>query len=72
MGMSQISDVLRYMQENENGITSKEAFNLFGATRLSGLIFHLKKQGYAIVSEREVVQDRYGKSVSIARYKIIG
>ena len=51
-------------------ITSKEAFELYGATRLSGIIFNLKKMGWDIVTEREQVPTRYGKNVSIARYRL--
>ena len=67
---TQQSAVYRYMQTHKRGITSKEAFELFGCTRLSGVIKNLKNLGIKnIVSTREVVKTRYG-NVSIARYTL--
>lgn len=43
--------VLKHLQENEN-ISSMEAFELFGATRLSAIIFNLRKYGYCIINNR--------------------
>ena len=60
-------EVLKYMIENE-GITSMDAFKLFGATRLSALIFSLRKQGYNIETIDMECVDRYGHTVRYAKY----
>lgn len=70
MKNTQTNDILNYMKKYKRGITSKEAFERFGATRLSGLIFQLRKQGHNISTDYELVKTRYGKKVEIARYKL--
>ena len=55
---TQTNDVLNYLQNNRKGITSMEAINLFGATRLSGIIYQLRKK-HLIDSIDEVVPTRY-------------
>lgn len=67
---NQTSEILAYMEKHEDGITSKVAFKKFGATRLSSIIFELRKKGIGITSTKEVVKDRYGHSKQIARYKL--
>ena len=62
--------ILKHMKTHKRGITSVEAFDRFGAIRLSGIIFQLKKQGYKIATKYEVVKTRYGKKVEIARYML--
>ena len=39
---TQTGDVLKYLETHKKGITSKEAFDKFGATRLSSIIYSLK------------------------------
>ena len=63
--------ILEYLQENENGITQLEATNLFGFTRLSAIIYDLKKQGYTFTTTREKGVNRYGRKVSFDRYRIV-
>lgn len=65
---TQTNDILNFMKTHKRGITSMDAFERFGATRLSGLIFQLRKQGHAIETKYEIVKTRYGKKVEIARY----
>ena len=60
-------EILQYMR-NEGGITSMEAFKLFGATRLSSIIFSLRKQGYNIDTIDMECIDRYGHTVRYAKY----
>lgn len=45
--ISQEKEVLKHLQINRT-ITSMEAINLYGATRLSAIIFNLRKKGYNI------------------------
>lgn len=70
MALSQENLVLRHLQEH-GSITSMEAINLFGATRLSAIIYNLRHvKGYDISTDLEVVTTRYGIKTSIARYKL--
>lgn len=67
--LTQRNMVLEYLKNNrDKGITSMEAFQLFGATRLSAIIFDLKKSGNIIVSKNESVKTRYGGNVTVSRY----
>ena len=63
--------VLEYLQTHPNGITSMEAITMFGATRLSAIVFNLRKRGFNITSEKEMGIDRYNNAVGFARYKLI-
>lgn len=54
------SRVLKYL-ESHKGITSMEAFEKFRDTRLSAIIFNLRKYGYNIKSEK----------VTFSRYSLI-
>ena len=70
---TQTNDVLNYLQNNKKGITSMEAINLFGATRLSDIIYRLRKK-YFIDGIDEEVPTRYKnkdgkpKTVKVTRY----
>ena len=70
---SKTKDVLQYLQNNKTGLTSMEAINMFGATRLSDIIFRLRKE-YIIDDIAELVPTRYKKKngeprmVTISRY----
>lgn len=50
------------------GITSIEAINLYGITRLSAKIYDLKHEGFNIVDEWETSLNRYGDKVRYKRY----
>lgn len=64
--MTQAQLVLNYMQ-NYGSITTLEAFRDLGVTRLSGVIFELKKE-HAITSKTERAKNRYGENTSFSRY----
>jgi hypothetical protein len=50
-------------------ITSLEAINLYGATRLAAIIFNLKKlKKVEIRTESIEVKDRYGNTCKYAKY----
>ena len=69
--MSQRQAILAYLKTGKH-ITSKEAFELFGATRLSAIIFDLKDMGYKINSiEREGVT-RFGRKTRYSEYYLEG
>lgn len=57
--------------EDKGSITSIEAIQLYGATRLSGIIYNLRKRGYVIDSEWKNGSNRYGGSCRFVEYKLI-
>ena len=57
MAATQQQKVLEHLQQN-GSITSWEAIMKFHATRLSGIIFNLRKQGYPITSTMETNGDK--------------
>lgn len=63
--------ILEHLKNNE-GITSIQAFELYGATRLSAVIFNLRKYGYIIQNDWKTGKDRYGNSCRFVQYKLIG
>ena len=67
---TQRSEVLKYMLDG-NSITSMEAFEKFGATRLSAIVFDFRKAGYNINTIRCVGKNRYGAEVHYAKYVLI-
>ena len=69
MGTNKTKEVLKYLQTH-GSITSMEAINLFGATRLSAIIFNLRKKGYNITSVDKTTKDRYGHTVPYAEYRL--
>lgn len=58
--------MLEHLQEN-GSITSWEAIELYGATRLSAIIFNLRKH-YRIDNVDEVKTDKYGDTSTFSRY----
>jgi len=66
-----VGRVLNYMKTHKKGITSMQAFELFGATRLSAIIFSLRKE-YEIESVRCEDKNRYGTKVFFDRYVLKG
>lgn len=53
-------------------ITSWEAIQNYGATRLSAIIFNLRKQGYDIRTIMREQSDRYGNTCQYANYVLKG
>lgn len=64
MKTTQQQQVLNHLKE-KGSITSWEAIMNYGATRLSGIIFNLRKAGYPIVSTMETNGDKH-----YARYSL--
>ena len=67
---TQMSEILAYMQAG-NRITSMQAIEMFGATRLSAIIFDLRKAGYNIITHDIVGKNRYGGVCQYAEYELI-
>ena len=59
--------VLYHLQQFQT-ITSLEAIKEYGATRLSGIIFQLRKDGYNIQSLPFIRKNRFGNTVTLAKY----
>ena len=58
----QAFDVLDYLKVHPEGITSKQANDELGITRLSAVILQLKKMGYEFENEIKTEIDRRGQS----------
>ena len=68
-----MTEIHKYMKEHPEGITSMQAIEMFGATRLSGIIYALKRKiddNEYIEAERKKVKTRYGRITSVAVYKL--
>lgn len=68
--MTQQQKILKHLETYKKGITSLEAFERYGCTRLSGQIFELKRKGYNISSKLIPVKNRYGEVCYVSRYKL--
>ena len=49
-----------------------EAFEKFGATRLSAIIYTLRNEGYVIQNVERSSANRFGDKVRFVEYKYIG
>ena len=67
--MTQCEKVLDYMTK-AGSITQFEAMQYFGCARLASRINDLRRMGHDIVSTRVSSKNRYGETVSYARYSI--
>lgn len=67
--MTQTQAVLDWLMSGDS-ISSLEAFKELGITRLSAIIFNLRKKGYCITSEDEKTVNRFGSTVVFSRYKL--
>lgn len=65
--MNKTIAVLEHMREH-GGITQLEATELYGATRLSAIVFNLRKRGHDIETVTMGMTDRYGHAVNYAKY----
>ena len=65
--ITKLQKVLEHLQQNGT-ITSIEAIELYGATRLSDIIFNLRKRGYNIETKMIETIDRYGNPCHYGKY----
>ena len=65
---SQLADVFDFLNAG-NTLTSFEAWDKFGITRLSSVIHLIRKGGYPVSTEMKSVKTRYG-STKIAVYSL--
>lgn len=67
--MTQNDKILNHLRDH-GGITSMEAYEMYGCTRLSARIKDLRDDGFVIRSTRETGRNRDGEKVSYARYTL--
>jgi len=64
------TDAVKWHLQKHGTLTSLEAIKHYGATRLSAIIYRLRKQGYDnIITEDVVVTNRFGWEVTIGKYR---
>ena len=69
--MNKTKAILLHLEEYGE-ITSWEAIKLFGATRLSAIIYNLRyKYNMNIRTEKVEFTDRYGSKASFAKYVLM-
>lgn len=66
---NQTTAVLEHLQ-NHKTITSFEAFERFGVTRLSAKIYNLRRKGHNIISNDVDTINRFGDKVTYAKYEL--
>ena len=64
------SKVLEHLKNNGT-ITSLEAIDLYGATRLSAIIYNLRVRGYNIKTEDMPFVDRFGQAAHYGKYVLV-
>mgnify|MGYP003151284043 FL=1 len=62
------TDAVKWHLLNYGHITSLEAINQYGATRLASIIFNLKEEGYNIQTTDLKFITRFGRKTTIAKY----
>jgi len=65
-------DLILEHLKRHGSITTLEAIQEYGCTRLSGRIYDLRKEGYAIKTEVAKVPKRGGREVYVSRYSLEG
>ena len=60
--------LLTYLRKSKKGITSLDAINKLGETRLSATIYLLRQRGFLILDTYETSQNRYGENTRFKRY----
>lgn len=70
--MNQDELIKKHLKEH-GSITSLEAFELYGCTRLSARIWNLRHKyiGLKIVGESTKAKNRYGKNVHFSTYRLV-
>lgn len=64
--------IIKEHLEKYGYITSFEAFELYGITRLSATIYNLRHDGLTIENEHIKTINRYGRKVSFVKYILRG
>lgn len=69
--MTQQERILEYLQTGKT-ITTLNAFNELGITRLASRIYDLKESGHLINKKMITVLNRYDEKCSVAEYSLGG
>lgn len=69
MNRTQYDVVLEHLKEQP--LSSMVAFQDYGITRLSAIIFNLRKDGYLIKSEHKQIRNRYGHNTNYVEYTLL-
>ena len=67
---SQASRLLDYLKRF-GSVTTWEAFQELGITRLSARIFEIKERGYLIKTESITSKNRFGEPVHFNKYSLV-
>lgn len=67
--ITQYDRVLEHLQAHPNGLSQAQAIRLYGAYRLSAIIYNLRNDGYNISTTYKASKNRYGNTVTYAIYK---
>tara|TARA_R100001015_G_C4620228_1_gene177121 strand:- start:851 stop:1072 length:222 start_codon:yes stop_codon:yes gene_type:complete len=68
MNFKNQKEAVLYHLKQFQSITSLEAIKEYGITRLSAIIFNLRKDNYDIGTLPFVRKNRFGNSVTLAKY----
>lgn len=68
--ITQYDRVLEHLKKNSKGLSQMQAVRLYGAYRLSAIIYNLRNDGYNISTTFKTSKNRYGDSVTYAIYKL--
>ncbi len=69
--MTQKEKVLKYLQSGK-GLTTMQAINKWGITRLGSRIFELREDGHHITTNMKQVKTRDGDKTIVAEYRLEG
>lgn len=69
MKRTQVEMILDHMNRF-GSITTLEAFNNYGCTRLASRIHEIRRMGIIVNVETVAVKNRYEETVHVARYKL--
>ena len=67
--MNQKQRVLDYLRSG-NAITSLDAFHELGITRISAVVYNLKRDGHHLIKENVTVKNRFDEECTIARWSL--
>lgn len=68
---TQTGEVLAHLIRH-GSITTYEAYQKYGCTRLPARIFDYREMGYDIESDSLTTKNRYGNTVTVAVYRLKG
>lgn len=69
MALTQCDKILRHLQDY-GSISQMDALREYGIMRLASRISDLKRRGYPVTREMVAGKNRYGETVTYARYSL--